>query len=128
MRKRNRENKGLPTINMLSEHTDLDGNIKVTGDFRIDGKVKGNVSCTGKLTLGKLGIIEGDIICDSADISGVVTGDIKCNGEIHLKENASYNGNIETKKIMVDFGTNLEMSCKTVQEETDKKAFLKAKK
>jgi len=121
-----RKNKEIPTVNMLSLDTDLDGNIKVNSDIRIDGNIKGDVTCKGKLTLGKSGVINGNIICDDAEISGVVNGNIKSSGLITLKESSTFNGDIDTVKIMVEFGTNLVMNCKTkVSSDDEKKALLK---
>lgn len=119
-----RKNKNVrPSINILNLEAEVNGNIKVEGDFRIDCKIEGNVNCNGKLTVGKLGIINGDIICNEMEVSGTINGNVNCNGSVYLKKTATFNGTIETEKIMIDFGTKVDMSCKT--NVSERKAHLK---
>ena len=103
----------LPTVNMLSAGTEVKGDISTSGDFRIDGSLKGNVTCKGKLTIGSTGFIEGQISCKNAEISGEVNGGIVATELIILKETSKFNGDINTGKLMVETGSKLTITCKT---------------
>jgi len=120
MIKRNRKRK-IPSINMLSAGTEIRGDVNVTNDFRIDGAVYGDIICKGKLTIGKTAYIEGQINCESAEISGIIKGDIKSTGLVVLREDSSFTGNIDTAKIMIEFGTKIAMTCKTTEVTSDNK-------
>lgn len=101
-----------PTVNILSAGTTIHGDIVTIGDFRIDGRLKGNVICKGKLTIGTIGFIEGQITCENAEISGEVNGRIVTSELLILKETSKFNGNIETTKLMVEAGAKLTITCK----------------
>ena len=60
------------TINTIGAGTIVTGDIQSKGDIRLDGILKGSVNTSGKVVLGKEGIIEGDVVCNSADISGTI--------------------------------------------------------
>jgi len=102
-----------PTVNMLSAGTEVKGDIVTSGDLRIDGSLKGNVTCKGKLTIGTTGSIEGQIDCQNAEISGEVNGRIVASELLILKETSKFNGDIETTKLMVEAGSKLTITCKT---------------
>ena len=50
----------------------ISGNIESAGDIRIDGILKGNLTCKAKILLGPEAVIEGDIVANQADILGRV--------------------------------------------------------
>ena len=102
-----------PTVNMLSAGTEVKGDIVTSGDLRIDGSLKGNVTCKGKLTIGTTGNIEGQIDCQNAEISGDVNGSIVATELVILKETSKFNGDIDTTKLMVEAGAKLTITCKT---------------
>ena len=64
------------TINTIGAGTIVTGDIQSKGDIRLDGILKGSVNTSGKVVLGKEGIIEGDVVCNSADISGTLKAKI----------------------------------------------------
>ena len=64
------------TINTIGAGTIVTGDIQSKGDIRLDGVLKGSVNTSGKVVLGKEGIIEGDVVCNSADISGTLKAKI----------------------------------------------------
>ncbi|HZX62631.1 MAG TPA: polymer-forming cytoskeletal protein, partial [Bacteroidales bacterium] len=56
----------VPSINLLSSGTVVKGEIKLNGDFRLDGSFIGTINCKGKVVVGPTGSIEGEIICQNA--------------------------------------------------------------
>ena len=57
------------TRNLISQGTRIQGDIDSAGDFRIEGYVNGTVKAKGKIVVGESGQIEGQVHCQSADIS-----------------------------------------------------------
>ena len=45
--------------NRISEGTSITGEIKSEGDFRIDGSLEGKIKSTGKVVIGKSGVLKG---------------------------------------------------------------------
>jgi cytoskeletal protein CcmA (bactofilin family) len=89
-------------LNRFVEGTQITGDITSEGNIRIDGELKGNLTTTGKLVIGKNGKVEGNIICSNADIEGAIIGTIKVDGLLVIKNTANLTGDISTHKIKID--------------------------
>ncbi|QAA82115.1 polymer-forming cytoskeletal protein [Aequorivita sp. H23M31] len=99
------------TQNRINEGTKLKGDISSTGFFRIDGSVEGNVKTPSKVVLGKMGVIVGTLICDSADIEGKFEGNLQVTGTLTLRSTAIINGDVIVGKLAVEQGATLNASC-----------------
>lgn len=103
-----------PTIsafNILCNTAEVKGDIFIEGDFRFDGKMIGNLECTGKITLGSASYIEGQLTCKDAEISGKIKGNIKTTGLLCLKGTSKIEGEIFSEKLTVEVGAILSMKC-----------------
>ena len=99
------------TINTIGVGTIVSGDIDSKGDIRVDGTLKGTVNTLGKVVLGKEGVIEGDVSCNSADIAGVVNAKITVSQLLLLKSTAKLNGDIVTNKLSIEPGAAFTGSC-----------------
>ena len=61
--------------------------------------------------LGREGIIEGDIECKDADISGTIKAKISVSQLLSLKATAKLNGDIITNKLSIEPGAEFTGSC-----------------
>ena len=99
------------TINTIGSGTIVTGDIESKGDIRVDGILKGTVNTSGKVVLGKEGIIEGDVSCNNADIAGIVNAKITVTQLLLLKSTAKLNGDIVTNKLSIEPGASFTGSC-----------------
>jgi len=98
-------------INMIGAGTVITGDIVSKGDIRIDGTLRGSVNTDGKIVLGREGMIEGDVICKDADISGTIKAKISVSQLLSLKTTAKLNGDIITNKLSIEPGAAFSGSC-----------------
>ncbi len=98
-------------ITVIAEGTTMDGDMKIEGDVKIEGIVKGTITAKGKIVLGGSGKIEGDILCQHAEISGTITGKLKIADILFLKSNALVNGDINTGKLVMESGVKFNGNC-----------------
>lgn len=98
-------------LNRIVEGTDITGDIKSDSNIRIDGRLKGNIHTKGRLVIGAAGNIEGEIICENADIEGTFKGKITVNQLLSLKATAKLNGDIHTQKLSIEPGAAFTGSC-----------------
>ena len=70
------QNSDASSVNLIGGGTKITGDINSAGDVRIDGHLNGNLVTNGKFVLGPNGLIEGNITCVNADLSGEVKGTI----------------------------------------------------
>ncbi|MEI6900133.1 MAG: polymer-forming cytoskeletal protein [Bacteroidota bacterium] len=101
----------VPSINLLSSGTIVKGEIKLEGDFRIDGTFNGSIHCKGKVVVGVTGSIDGEINCQNADFSGEVKGVVKVAELLTLKETARFTGDITTNKLAIEPGAKFSGNC-----------------
>lgn len=101
----------IAAINMIGAGTVITGDIYSKGDIRVDGNLKGSVITEGKVVLGREGVIEGDIECSSADISGTIKAKITVSKVLSLKDSAKLNGDIITNKLSIEPGAEFTGSC-----------------
>ncbi len=99
------------SINLIGNGTNITGDIKSNGDVRIDGILTGNITINGKLVVGSTGKIEGNIICQNADISGEIKGKINVSELLILKASAKLVGDIVTGKISIEPNATFTGTC-----------------
>jgi cytoskeletal protein CcmA (bactofilin family) len=98
-------------VNMIGAGTTITGDVISKGDIRVDGTLKGSVNTEGKVVLGREGVIEGDVICKDADISGTIKAKITVSQLLSLKTTAKLNGDIVTNKLSIEPGAAFTGSC-----------------
>lgn len=97
--------------NILGQGTVIKGDIMLQGDFRIDGNLFGNISSQGRIVIGPTGVVEGEITCLNADISGKVTGTIFTTELTTLKASAVVVGELTTAKLAIEVGAYFNGKC-----------------
>ena len=98
-------------INLIGVGTQIIGDIISSGDVRIDGNLNGNIKLNGRLVVGPNGKIEGNVICQNADISGEVKGTVEVVEMLALKATAKILGDIITGKLGIEPGAVFTGSC-----------------
>ena len=88
------ENSAGGLHNALAAGTTIKGNIITETDFRLDGKVEGDISCNGKIVIGPKGSVTGNIVSENAEILGEVDGSVKVSAKLILKSTAIIKGDI----------------------------------
>lgn len=114
------------SVNLIGNGTKITGDINSNGDVRIDGNLTGNLVIAGKFVLGPNGVIEGNVSCGNADLSGEIKGIVNVNELLLLKSTAKINGDITTGKLAIEPGAiftgtcNMGAKVKNIQAHTEK--------
>ncbi|MHC5201044.1 bactofilin family protein [Myroides sp. LJL119] len=116
----------LGQTNRIVDQTIIKGDIEAVADLRFDGSLEGNLKVKGRLVIGPLAQIIGNIDCLNADIQGVVKGVLHVQELLHIKETAQVNGEIFAGRLAVDPGGKLEVSCKMLGDSASKIELLQA--
>ncbi len=95
------------TTNVLASGIEIIGSIRFQNDMHIDGKIDGEIqSESGKVTIGEMADIKGNIQAGEVHIYGKIDGNIRSN-RCHLNEHAIINGDITTGVLSMDEGARL---------------------
>jgi cytoskeletal protein CcmA (bactofilin family)/predicted RNA-binding Zn-ribbon protein involved in translation (DUF1610 family) len=72
-------------------------------DYKIIGNFSRTIRTRGKLILTNKGDLNSNrVLCDSADIQGVLRGSLICDGEVTIKIKGKLSGSIEAKTVHID--------------------------
>jgi cytoskeletal protein CcmA (bactofilin family) len=99
------------SINMLGAGTIIKGDIQSNGDFRVDGTLIGSIQSKGKIVIGATGNVEGEVVCQNADISGQVKAQLTVSELLTLKASARISGEITTGKLSIEPGAKFSGTC-----------------
>lgn len=83
---------------ILSNKTEMIGDIKVVGGLHVDGVVKGNIlaeeGSNAVVRISEKGLVEGEIRAPKIIINGTVKGDVYSSDHIELAQKASVTGDV----------------------------------
>jgi cytoskeletal protein CcmA (bactofilin family) len=103
-------------INLIGAGTEITGDVSSNSDIRIDGTLKGNLKTAGKVVIGETGKVKGEIKCKNSDVLGEINGKIMVDQLLSLKATARIFGDIVTKKLAIEPGSQFTGNCNMGEE------------
>ncbi|RMG59551.1 MAG: polymer-forming cytoskeletal protein [Deltaproteobacteria bacterium] len=97
----------------IGEGTSFEGKLNFRGVVRIDGEVKGELTCDGTLIVGEPGVLRATVKTKDAVIRGTVEGDIVAEGKLELKNPCRVVGDIQAGLLSVEEGVTLKGNVQT---------------
>jgi len=104
--------------NLIGGGTTIKGDIESNGDIRIDGHLIGSLKSNGKVVIGPTGVMEGDLNCKQAEISGAVKGNINTEELTALKATSKVEVDLTTKQLLIEVGAQFTGKCVMGQQST----------
>ncbi len=104
--------------NLIGTGTTIKGDIESSGDIRIDGHLIGSLKSNGKVVIGQTGVMEGDLNCKQAEISGAVKGIITTEELTALKSTSKVEVDLNTKQLLIEVGAQFTGKCVMGQQST----------
>ena len=95
----------------IDQGVTLEGTLTVTGTFRIDGNVKGNVISEQTLILGENAKVEGQIEGNRVVISGRYDGVIFAKGRVEIQPKGVVTGEVHSPCLVIDPGGIFDGRC-----------------
>ena len=92
----------------IDAKSELKGTLRCKETLRIDGRVKGEVTCDKTVIVGEGGRVHASIVADTVEVSGEVKGDITASCKITLDRTARVTGDLATPGIVIEEGAKLE--------------------
>jgi cytoskeletal protein CcmA (bactofilin family) len=96
---------------IIAQGCKFDGTVNVRGTLRIEGEFKGTVETPESLVIGKTGIVRAQVKVKNAIIGGQLFGNIEAENKIELQSGSHVEGDIRTKRLVIDEGVFFEGNC-----------------
>jgi cytoskeletal protein CcmA (bactofilin family) len=96
---------------ILGEGIIVTGNIQLKGNIIIYGKVAGDISTDGAITVSTTARIHGQLNGENLNIGGKVEGNVVAKSKVVLGEMALLKGDISASQIVIEDGARFEGSC-----------------
>ena len=91
---------------VIADDVEIVGSIKSASNIQIDGKLNGDLTCSGNAMLGTSCSIKGNVNVKSTTVNGQVNGNITAKDKIDLKASARVTGDIRAKRLTVEDGVS----------------------
>lgn len=92
------------TRNVLSSDVEIKGTVKFANDLVVDGKIEGEISSDGNLTVGENARIKAEVKTATIVVYGKVHGNLTATDRIELKASAEVVGDIKAKTLSIEPG------------------------
>lgn len=103
---------GRAATSILSAGLKIDGRLKCEGDIQVDAEIDGNIE-SDMVTIGRSGVINGDLLADEVTISGRIIGDIRAR-KVKITGTAHVEGDIHHSALSVEPGAYVDGVCRRV--------------
>lgn len=99
------------STNTIAKGTTITGNVDTFGNFRLDGKLVGDLRSKSKVFIGQGSHVDGNIFAQNAEVEGEITGKIEISESLVLRATAVVHGDIFTGKLTIDPGATFNGQC-----------------
>lgn len=95
-------------VSILSSGIKIEGKLYSEGNVRLDGKMVGELTVNGNLTLGDSSEVNGNIKSKNITISGNVEGTIHASEKVVLDTQARFKGDLFAKVLVIEEGAKFD--------------------
>jgi cytoskeletal protein CcmA (bactofilin family) len=112
------EDTKLSTV--IAKGTKIVGNVNMEGNVRVDGHIKGKVTTSEVLTIGKTGVVDGEVQVKEAVIGGKIKGNLVASQRVELESKATILGDVTTRVFVIKEGGVFHGRCSMQEGEKEK--------
>ncbi len=102
---------------ILDPKIEINGDINVSANLIVYGKINGNVVSTETINTAKDSIINGNLIAKDAVISGTLKGDLEVSGKAVLTQDSNLLGNLKASIIVIEEGAKFDGMCQMIKKQ-----------
>ena len=97
--------------NFVSKDVSISGKLKLSGDITIDGKLDGEISSKGIVTVSNNADIKANIFAKAIIVSGKVVGNLSATDRLEINQTAHVIGDAKAAVLKVEPGASFSGSC-----------------
>ena len=104
----NETDTSFETVSVVDRHSAFDGNFRAQRDLRVEGEVKGNVTCDGTLFISEGAVVAAIVDAEHITVAGDLSGEIRCRGRLQLLPSGRVRANVTTGSLVIQEGAIYE--------------------
>ena len=105
---------------IVSQGMRIEGELRSSGNVRIDGVVNGKVQTSQDLVVGAGAQIEADVVAQNALVAGTVKGNVTIKNSLSIAETGKIVGNIVCAQISIREGGFFSGMCQMREQRAEK--------
>ena len=99
---------GSEGFSVIDRHSNFDGAFIAKRDLRIEGEVRGSISCSGTLFIAQGAIVNAEVEAENITVAGDISGEIVCRGRLQVMPSGRLRGKVATKALIINEGAFYE--------------------
>jgi cytoskeletal protein CcmA (bactofilin family) len=96
------------TASLVDRHSAFDGTFRSQRDLRVEGELKGNVTCEGTLFVSEGATIAATVDAEHITVAGELTGEIRCRGRVQILPSGRVRATVSTGSLVIQEGAIYE--------------------
>ena len=96
------------TASLIDRHSAFDGVFRSQRDLRVEGELKGNVTCEGTLFVSEGATIVATVEAEHITVAGELSGEIRCRGRLQILPSGRVRASVSTGSLVIQEGAIYE--------------------
>jgi cytoskeletal protein CcmA (bactofilin family) len=96
------------TASLVDRHSAFEGTFRSQRDLRVEGELKGNVTCEGTLFVSEGATIAATVDAEHITVAGELTGEIRCRGRLQILPSGRVRATVSTGSLVIQEGAIYE--------------------
>ncbi|HYI25594.1 MAG TPA: polymer-forming cytoskeletal protein [Thermomicrobiales bacterium] len=92
------------SVSVFDRYSSFDGTFNLTRDLRVEGEVKGTISCKGTLFVAQGATVNANVEAESITIAGDLNGEVTCRSRLQILPSGRVKGKITTATLVINEG------------------------
>lgn len=103
-----KEMKAQTTDTLIGAGTTVEGKLHSNASLRIDGSVRGDITCKGDLYIGENAVLHSDVQAANIYHAGKIYGTVTTTGTLYVSKSGKIYGDLDVAKIQIAEGAVFE--------------------
>ena len=95
-------------VSLVDRHSAFDGVFRAQRDLRVEGEVKGTVTCDGTLFIAEGATVAAAVDAEHITVAGDLNGEIRCRGRLQILPSGRVRADVTTGSLVIQEGAIYE--------------------
>lgn len=96
------------SVSVFDRYSSFDGTFNLTRDLRVEGQVKGTITCQGTFFVAEGAQVNAEVEAENISVAGDLNGDVVCHGKLQILATGKVHGKITTSTLVINEGAFYE--------------------